>query len=53
MRADSKRLARINLLKDLLTRLHYGEKDETALVVNPAVVFQYDQAYVENGAIAP
>ena len=53
VRADSKRLARINLLKDLLTRLHYGEKDETALVVNPAVVFQYDQAYVENGAIAP
>lgn len=53
VRADNKRLARLNLMKDLLTRLHYGKKDETALVVNPAVVFQYDQAYVENGAIAP
>jgi polyphosphate kinase 2 len=53
VRADDKRVARLNLMKDLLTRLHYGEKDEAALVVNPAVVFQYDQAYVENGAIAP
>jgi polyphosphate kinase 2 len=53
VRADHKRLARLNLIKDLLTRLHYGKKDEGVLVVNPAIVFQYDQAYVENDAIAP
>jgi len=53
VRADNKRLARLNLIKDLLTRLHYRRKDEAALVANPAIIFQYDQAYVENGAIAP
>ena len=52
VRADDKRPARLNLIKDLLTRLHYGGKDDAALVTNPAIVFQYDQAYVENGAIA-
>jgi len=53
VRADDKRVARLNLIKDLLARLHYGKKDEAALVADPAIVFQYDQAYLENGAIAP
>jgi len=53
VRANNKRLARLNLIKDLLTRVQYDGKDEAALVVNPAIIFQYDQAYVENGAIAP
>lgn len=52
VRANNKRLARLNLIKDLLTRLHYGDKDEAALVTNPAIVLQYDRTYVENGAIA-
>ena len=53
VRADNKRLARLNLIKDLLARLHYGDKDETLLVANPEIVFQYDQMYVELGAVAP
>jgi polyphosphate kinase 2 len=53
VRADNKRLARIHLMKDLLSRLHYGHKNEAALVVDPEIVFRYDQAYVDNGAIAP
>jgi len=53
VRADDKRHARLNLIRDLLTRLHYDGKDETALVVNPAVVFPYDESYVRNGMIAP
>jgi polyphosphate kinase len=53
VRANNKHLARLNLIKDLLMRLHYGDKDEAALVTDPAIVFQYDQTYVENGAIAP
>jgi len=53
VRADNKRLARVNLIQDLLTRLHYRRKDEGALVANSAIIFQYDQVYVENGAIAP
>lgn len=52
VRADNKRQARLNFIKDLLTRLHYGDEDETALVADPAIVFQYDQTYVDNGAIA-
>lgn len=51
--ANDKRRARLNLIKDLLTRLPYEHKDESVLVANPAVVFQYDQTYVKNGAIAP
>jgi polyphosphate kinase 2 (PPK2 family) len=51
--ADNKQLARLNLIKDLLTRLDYRGKREAALVTNPAIVFRYDQAYLDNGAIAP
>jgi len=53
VRADSKRLARINLIQDLLTRLHYASKDETVLRADPAVVFPYHPDCVEQGAIAP
>ena len=52
VRADDKRAARLQLIKDLLTRLHYGGKDETVLLVNPDIVFQYDEIYVQNGMIA-
>jgi len=53
VRADDKRLARLNLIKDLLTRLHFDNKDDSVLLVNPDIVFQYQEAYVENGMIAP
>lgn len=52
VRADDKRAARIHLIKDLLTRLHYDGKDETVLLTNPELVFQYDESYVQNGMIA-
>lgn len=52
VRADDKRAARLQLIKDLLTRLHYDGKDETALLANPDIVFQYDEIYVQNGMIA-
>lgn len=53
VRADDKRLARLNLIKHLLSRLHYGDKDEAALVVDPDIVFEYQETYVKNGMIAP
>ena len=53
VRADDKRLARINLIKDLLMRLHYDEKDEAALLIDPDIIFPYSDAHVQNGAIAP
>lgn len=53
VRADDKRLARLSLIKNLLSRLHYDDKDETALLVNPDIVFQYQETYVQNGMVAP
>ena len=53
VRADDKRSARLNLIKDLLSRLHYDDKDEAILRTNPEVIFQYQDAYAQNGMIAP
>jgi polyphosphate kinase 2 len=53
LRADDKRLTRLNLIRDLLSRLDYGDKNESVLLTDPDVVFQYDEAYVHNGMIAP
>ena len=52
-RADDKRLARLNRIKDLLTRLHYADKDEALIRPNPQIVFSYDVSCLESGAIAP
>lgn len=53
VQADDKHLARLNLIKHLLARLHYDDKDETALVVDPDIVFEYQDVCVQNGMIAP
>ncbi|SMF27931.1 polyphosphate kinase 2, PA0141 family [Tistlia consotensis] len=53
VRADDKRLARLNLIKDLLSRLHYGGKSDGLLLADPEIVFRYQEAYVRNGTIAP
>ncbi|MEQ1889094.1 MAG: polyphosphate kinase 2 [Alphaproteobacteria bacterium] len=53
VRADDKRLARLNLIRDLLTRLHYEDKDDSVLRVNPDIIFQYQEIYLKNGMIAP
>ena len=52
VRADDKRSARVNLIRDLLARLHYDGKDEALLTPDAQVVFQYDERYVRNGMIA-
>ena len=52
VRADDKRRARINLIRDLLSRLHYGGKDATILQADAEIVFQYDESYVRNGMIS-
>ncbi len=53
VRADDKRLARLNLIRELLTRLHYAGKDASVLLTNPEVVFEYHEEYLRNGMIAP
>ncbi|WP_455383931.1 polyphosphate kinase 2 [Acidihalobacter prosperus] len=53
VRADDKKLTRLNVIKDLLTRLDYADKDHGLIRPNPDIVFTYAEAYIENGMIAP
>ena len=46
VRTDNKRLTRLNLIKDLLSRLHYGDKNEALIIPNPDIVFTYDEVYL-------
>jgi polyphosphate kinase 2 len=41
VRTDNKKHARLNLIRDLLGRLHYPGKNEAALTVDPAIVLQW------------
>ena len=52
VRADDKRLARLNVIRDMLTRLHYPDKDQRLILPDPKVAFVYDQMYIDNGMIA-
>jgi polyphosphate kinase 2 len=52
VRANDKHLARLNIIKDLLGRLHYTEKDERLIRPDRQVVFPYDFANLENGQLA-
>lgn len=53
VRADDKPLARLNIIKDMLSRLHYAGKDEQLVLPDPQIVLTYDAAYLENGVLAP
>ena len=52
VRADNKHVARLQVIKDLLTRLQYADKDEALVLPNPDAVYEYDEAYLNNGMIA-
>jgi polyphosphate kinase 2 len=52
VRANEKRVARLNVIKDLLGRLHYADKDEPLVQPDRQIVFPYDPACVENGLLA-
>ncbi|HEY5624050.1 MAG TPA: polyphosphate kinase 2 [Gammaproteobacteria bacterium] len=53
VRADNKRVARLNLIRDLLSRIEYGSKDQSVLVSDPEVVFPFDDEYIRRQYIAP
>ena len=53
VRADDKYLTRLNIIKDLLSRLHYAGKDEGLLRPDPQVVFTFDNSNLKNGVLAP
>jgi polyphosphate kinase 2 (PPK2 family) len=51
--ADDKRAARINVLRDLLSRSAYHGKDEALVRPDRAIVFPYETAAHAQGMIAP
>jgi polyphosphate kinase 2 len=53
VRADNKRLERVNLIRDLLNRADYVDKRHEVLLTDPAIVFPYQDACLKNGMIAP
>jgi polyphosphate kinase len=52
VRANDKHLARLNIIKDLLGRLHYTGKDARLIRPDPRIVFAYDVSNLENGQLA-
>ncbi len=52
VRANDKKAARLNLIKDLLFRLDYHNKDENHLLPDTTIVFNYEESYIKNGMIA-
>jgi polyphosphate kinase 2 (PPK2 family) len=50
--ADDKKLARLNLIRDMLSRLDYCDKDEKLAQPYPAVVFEFEPARVAEGLLA-
>jgi len=49
--ANDKHLTRINIIKDLLSRLHYADKDERLLYTDPQILFTYNASNL-NGPLA-
>ena len=52
VRADDKHQARLNIIKDLLGRLHYTGKDERLIRPDSQIVFAYDISNLENGQLS-
>lgn len=52
VRAGDKHRARLNVIRDLLTKLDYEGKDPSKLLLDPEIVFQYQEAALYNGMIA-
>ncbi len=52
VRANDKHLARLNVIKDLLGRLHYAGKNKRLIRPDPQIVFAYDLSNLENGQLA-
>lgn len=52
VRADDKQLARINIIKDLLSRLDYENKDERLVMPDKRVVMEFEISFIERGVLA-
>jgi len=52
VRADSKRLARLNLMRDMLSRLHYAGRKDKLVRPDPDIVFEFSPDCLEAGRLA-
>jgi polyphosphate kinase len=50
--ADDKQLARVNVIKDLLSRLDYKDKDERLIMPDKRIVTSFDISFIEEGLLA-
>lgn len=50
--ADDKQLARIHVIKDILSRLDYEDKDEQLVLADKRVVAPFDISFIEEGRLA-
>jgi polyphosphate kinase 2 len=53
VRSDCKPSARLNVIKDMLFRLDYKGKNESLVLPDADIVFNYAETYLQNGLIAP
>ena len=52
VRADSKRLARLNLMRDILSRLHYEGKKSKLVQPDTAIAFEFTPDCIDAGVLA-
>lgn len=50
---DNKHEARLNIIRDLLGRLDYKDKDKQLIQPDPEIVFNFDTACADDGRLAP
>jgi polyphosphate kinase 2 len=50
--ANDKKKARLQLIKGMLSRLHYADKDLELTLPDQSLLFNYDPLYLENGMIS-
>jgi polyphosphate kinase 2 len=53
VRGNDKMLARLNLMRDLLSRVDYAGKKKSLLHADPALVFEFTPECITAGALAP
>ena len=52
VRANDKHAARLNLIRHLLSQLHYKGKERRLLAFDPAIVFPFDETRLKDGSLA-
>jgi hypothetical protein len=52
VRADDKRAARLNVIRDLLSRCEFHGKNPHGELPDPNLVFLFDESHLKSGLIA-